>query len=181
VAGGFHCADHPHSRLHLRRRSYIDKNPPNLQLRLGRLLLNWSTSHCNRPYCGPNAGNLSLWYQGSLVDIPPERLNGYLTSIAVHSYLYIVVMMLAKLPLLLFLYRIFKVLTRFRYTTWALGTVIALWSIISVLLSMFSCRPIRAAWDLAQRLDPKTVCYPESYTVISDHDFCNITTEFALI
>lgn len=115
------------------------------------------------------------------VNIPPKRLNGYLTIIAVDGYLYIIVMMLAKLSLLLFLYRIFKVDTKFRYTTWIVGTIIVLWSVISVLLSIFSCRPLTASWNLAERLNPKTVCNPEIYTVINYYGFCNIITDFALI
>lgn len=104
-----------------------------------------------------------------------------LQILGTHRYIYVIVMMLAKSALLLFLYRIFKFDTKFRYMTWALGTIIVLWSIISVLLLMFSCRPTTAPRNLAQRLDPKTVFYPESYIVINYYDFCNSITDFALI
>ena len=56
-----------------------------------------------------------------------------------------------------------------------------LWGTLSILLAIFSCRPLAATWNLRLRMDPKTVCYPESYEVINVYGFCNIVTDFMLL
>ncbi|KAL8764616.1 MAG: hypothetical protein Q9194_006944 [Teloschistes cf. exilis] len=118
-------------------------------------------------------------------DIPPEYYNGYLTAspntIAVDGYLYIVAITAAKMSLLLFLYRIFHVDKRFRIAAWITGGILVLWSLITILLAIFSCRPIKASWDLKVRMDPKTVCYPKAYDVSNVYGFCNVITDVVLI
>ncbi|KAI4231901.1 MAG: hypothetical protein LQ352_008377, partial [Teloschistes flavicans] len=114
-------------------------------------------------------------------DIPPEYYNGYLTTIAVDGYLYTVAITAAKLSLLLFLYRIFHVDRKFRIAAWITGAVLVLWSLITILLAIFSCRPIKASWDLKVRMDPKTVCYPKAYDVENIYGFCNVITDVVLI
>ena len=89
--------------------------------------------------------------------------------------------MLAKLSLLLLLYRIFKVDRKFRIASWMLGIFFVVWSIVTLLLCIFSCRPIKATWDLMLFLDPKTRCEPKMYNVINIHGFCNIISDFALL
>ncbi|KAL8685821.1 MAG: hypothetical protein Q9218_007524 [Villophora microphyllina] len=114
-------------------------------------------------------------------DIPPEWYNGYLTTVAVDGYLYTVAITFAKLSLLLFLYRIFHVDKRFRIAAWITGAILTSWSLITILLAIFSCRPVRASWDLKVRMDPKTVCYPKSYDVENVYGFCNVITDVVLI
>lgn len=88
---------------------------------------------------------------------------------------------LAKLSLLLYLYRIFWVDKKFRIAAWILGTVVALWAIITVFLAMFSCRPVTASWNMTQRLDPTTVCNPKSYDVENAYGFCNVVSDLVLV
>lgn len=97
------------------------------------------------------------------------------------GYLYIVAITAAKLSLLLFLYRIFHVDKRFRIAAWITGGILVLWSLITILLAIFSCRPIKASWDLKVRMDPKTVCYPKAYDVSNVYGFCNVITDVVLI
>ncbi|KAL8936880.1 MAG: hypothetical protein Q9216_004705 [Gyalolechia sp. 2 TL-2023] len=89
--------------------------------------------------------------------------------------------MLAKVSLLLFLYRIFRVDQKFRIATWTIGLVVVLWSAVSFLLCIFACRPIKASWNVELLLDPNTDCYPQAPNVINYHGFCNIITDFALL
>lgn len=98
-----------------------------------------------------------------------------------NGLLYILIIMLVKISLLVFLYRIFGVDAKFRYTTWVVGTIVTIWSVVSILLAIFSCRPLGATFNLELRIDPKTVCYPESYIVILYYGLCNIITDFALL
>ena len=114
-------------------------------------------------------------------DVPFSHLNGLLTVAAVDGYLYMIVTMLAKMSLLLFIYRNFKVSTKFRYTAWVVGTVIVLWTAVSVALAIFSCRPLTASWNLKERMDPSTVCRPEPYMVELVYGYCNIIADFALL
>ena len=100
---------------------------------------------------------------------------------AVDGYLYVIAISLAKLSLLLYLYRIFWVDKKFRIAAWILGTIIALWAIITVFLAIFSCRPVTASWNITQRLDPKTVCNPKSYDVENAYGFCNVISDVVLV
>lgn len=88
---------------------------------------------------------------------------------------------MAKLSLLLFLYRIFRVSRKFRIATWALGFMIVVWSMVTLLLMIFSCRPIKANWNPKLYLHPKTRCYPKSYNVLNIHGYCNVISDFALL
>ena len=100
---------------------------------------------------------------------------------AVDGYLYVIAISLAKLSLLLYLYRIFWVDKKFRIAAWILGTVVALWATITVFLAIFSCRPVTASWNMTQRLDPKTVCNPKSYDVENAYGFCNVISDIVLV
>lgn len=115
------------------------------------------------------------------VDVPPSLLQGEMLTEAIDGYFYMLAITLAKLSLLVFLYRIFSIDRGFRYTSWIVGVLISVWAIISVGLAMFSCRPVAAAWDLKLRMDPDTVCKPENYDVINVFGFCNILADFALL
>ncbi|KAL8662642.1 MAG: hypothetical protein Q9168_008225 [Polycauliona sp. 1 TL-2023] len=124
-------------------------------------------------------------------DIPPDMLSGYITEftdpsrktqmVAIDGYLYVVALTLAKLSLLIFLYRIFRVDKRFRIATWILGVTLTVWAIITVFLAIFACRPVAASWNAKLMLDPKTRCYPKSWNTMNIFGFCNIITDFALI
>lgn len=63
---------------------------------------------------------------------------------AVGSYLYFLGIMPGKLSPLLSLYCIFRVNLNFRIATWALGLMLVVWSTISILLMIFSCRTVKA-------------------------------------
>ncbi|KAL9599995.1 MAG: hypothetical protein Q9219_003464 [cf. Caloplaca sp. 3 TL-2023] len=89
--------------------------------------------------------------------------------------------MTAKISLLLFLWRVFHVDKKFRVAAWTLSAVLVLWSLVSFLLCIFSCRPLKASWDIRLILNPKTRCNPKSYDVINMHGFCNILTDFGLL
>ncbi|KAI4184575.1 MAG: hypothetical protein L6R41_004650 [Letrouitia leprolyta] len=115
------------------------------------------------------------------VDHPPYMWNGWLTMSAVNTYLYVLGTALAKISLLLFLYRIFRVEQKFRIAAWTIGTVLAVWSLITVLLAIFGCHPIEANWNAKLYMDPKTHCHPKVYNVVNYHGFCNIITGFALL
>ena len=89
--------------------------------------------------------------------------------------------MLAKVSLLLFLYRIFNVDFKFRIASWIIGFVVVVWSLVTLCLMIFSCHPIKANWNVMLLADPKTHCYPKVYNVINIHGYCNIITDFALL
>ncbi|KAL8847068.1 MAG: hypothetical protein Q9221_007887 [Calogaya cf. arnoldii] len=95
--------------------------------------------------------------------------------------MYILGTMLAKLSLLVFLYRIFRVNRNFRIATWAVGFMLVVWSLVSLLLMIFSCRPIKANWNVKLYLDPTTRCYPKSYNILNIHGYCNVISDFALL
>ncbi|KAL8699340.1 MAG: hypothetical protein Q9224_001458 [Gallowayella concinna] len=114
-------------------------------------------------------------------DLPPEFYNGFLRTSTSSSYLYMLGTMLAKISLLLFLYRIFSVDRKFRIAAWALGTILVGWTIISFFLRIFACRPIKASWDVKLQLDPETRCNPKSYNTLNVHGICNIITDFGLL
>ena len=59
--------------------------------------------------------------------------------------------------------------------------MLVVWSLLSLLLMIFSCRPIKANWDVKLCLDPKTKCNPKSYNVINIHGHCNVFSDFALL
>ena len=134
-------------------------------------------------------------------DQPLENYNGYprvsilglsatiqlspsLTSIqtaAVNRLLYILGIMLAKLSLLIFFYRIFKVDSRFRLAAWLLGTLLVTWSTVSVLLNLFACRPLRGPWDVNMILGGRVHCAVQVYNTVNVQGVCNIITDFALL
>ncbi|KAL9001423.1 MAG: hypothetical protein Q9188_005455 [Gyalolechia gomerana] len=114
-------------------------------------------------------------------DIPPEYYNGFLTTIAVDGYLYMVAITLAKISLLIFLYRIFRVDKTFRIVSWVTGGILVIWGTTAVLLAIFACRPIRASWNIDLLHDPKTRCNPEAYNTENVFGFCNVVTDFLLM
>ena len=99
----------------------------------------------------------------------------------VHTYTYLLGIVLAKLSLLLYLYRIFRVDLRFRIACWIIGITVTVWTFVTLMLCLFSCRPVRATWEVALLLDPKTKCNPKIYNTIWVQGFCNIITDFALL
>ncbi|KAL8693487.1 MAG: hypothetical protein Q9224_003740 [Gallowayella concinna] len=101
--------------------------------------------------------------------------------LAVDGYLYIVAIALAKISLLLFLYRIFQVDKRFRIASWIVGAVLVIWSTVTLFLTIFACRPVKASWNLKLMKDPKTKCHPKAWDTSNIYGFCNIITDFALI
>ncbi|KAL8852979.1 MAG: hypothetical protein Q9221_002127 [Calogaya cf. arnoldii] len=116
-----------------------------------------------------------------LYDIPPSMYYGYFWTGVLRGYLYILGLTLAKLSLLLFLYRIFKIDRAFRVLSWILGAILVVWTTVSLLLCIFACRPIKASWVLSVQLDPRTVCPIKAYDVQNIHGYCNIITDFALL
>ena len=102
-------------------------------------------------------------------------------AIAADGYLYMLAITLAKVSLLLFLYRLFRVDPKFRYASWALGTEVTLWGKISILLALFSYRPLSAQFNFIERFDPKTVCKSQNYDIMNVYGFYNIITDFALV
>ncbi len=50
------------------------------------------------------------------------------------TYIYVIGIMFAKVSLLLFLYRIFRVNRKFRIVSWIIGAVVVIWVGISCLL-----------------------------------------------
>ncbi|KAI4129508.1 MAG: hypothetical protein LQ341_006563, partial [Variospora aurantia] len=63
-----------------------------------------------------------------LYDIPPSMYYGYFWTGVVRGHLYILGLTLAKLSLLLFLYRIFRVDRTFRILSWLLGAILTIWT-----------------------------------------------------
>ncbi|KAI4268477.1 MAG: hypothetical protein L6R38_007832, partial [Xanthoria sp. 2 TBL-2021] len=116
-----------------------------------------------------------------LYDIPPSMYYGYFWTGVVRGYLYILGLTFAKLSLLLFLYRIFKIDLTFRVLSWILGAVLVVWTTVSLLLCIFACKPIKASWVLSVQLDPATKCPIKAYDVNNIHGYCNIITDFALL
>ena len=98
-----------------------------------------------------------------------------------HTYSYLLGILLAKLSLLLFLYRIFHVDRRFRIASWMVGITVVVWTFVTLMLLIFPCKPLKATWDTWLLLDPKTKCYPQPYNTIWVQGFCNIITDFALL
>lgn len=50
----------------------------------------------------------------------------------------------------------------------------AVWSLVTVLLVCFSCKPLAASFNYKLRYAPTRVCKPESYDVETIFGFCNI-------
>ncbi|KAL8914329.1 MAG: hypothetical protein Q9171_001049 [Xanthocarpia ochracea] len=116
-----------------------------------------------------------------LYDIPPSMYYGYFWTGVVRGYLYVLGLTLAKLSLLLFLYRIFKIDLAFRVLSWILGAILVIWTTVTLLLCIFACKPIKASWVLSVQLDPATKCPIKAYDVNNIHGYCNIITDFALL
>ncbi|KAL8991812.1 MAG: hypothetical protein Q9169_007630 [Polycauliona sp. 2 TL-2023] len=114
-------------------------------------------------------------------DIPLEYWRGYLHTAVTASYTYVIGITLAKISLLLFLYRIFRVERKFCYASWVIGGVITIWSTVSLLLCIFACRPVNASFDYDTAASPTTVCPIKTVTVLNIHGICNIITDFALL
>ena len=114
----------------------------------------------------------------SQAQTPPDH---HQQLVAVDGLLYIVAITIAKFAILIFLYRIFKVSAKFRYTSWAVGAIMAVWALITVLLVCFSCKPIAAIFNYKLRFAPTTVCKPEPYDVENIFGFCNILVDFMLL
>ncbi|KAL8951239.1 MAG: hypothetical protein Q9222_002767 [Ikaeria aurantiellina] len=114
-------------------------------------------------------------------DLPPEYYQGFLITNVINTYLYIIGVTLAKISLLLFLYRIFRVDRNFRIASWVIGAVLTIWSIISLLLKIFACRPVKASFVLKLYIAPTTHCPIKSYDVTNIHGLCNIITDFAIL
>lgn len=115
------------------------------------------------------------------VDLTPYDLQGETLAVSVDGLLYVFAISLVKLSILLFLYRLFGINRKFRYTAWVVGFIISVWGLVTLLLAIFSCRPILAAFNFRLRVDPKTVCKPEDYNVENIFGFCNILADFALL
>ncbi|KAI4272320.1 MAG: hypothetical protein L6R35_006485 [Caloplaca aegaea] len=109
-------------------------------------------------------------------DLPPSMYNGYLTTGAVGIYLYILGIMFAKVSLLLFLYRVFRADRRFRIASWVIGIVVVVWCLVSFLLMIFGCRPIKASWDVFLTFGRERRCNPKAYDVINIH----VSLEYSL-
>ncbi|KAL8665980.1 MAG: hypothetical protein Q9168_007585 [Polycauliona sp. 1 TL-2023] len=116
-----------------------------------------------------------------LYDIEPSMYYGYFWTGVVRSYLTILGLTFAKLSLLLFLYRIFKIDTAFRILSWILGAVLVIWTTVSLLLCIFACKPIKASFVLSIQLNPATKCPIKAYNVSNIHGYCNIISDFALL
>ncbi|KAL8919435.1 MAG: hypothetical protein Q9208_006813 [Pyrenodesmia sp. 3 TL-2023] len=116
-----------------------------------------------------------------LYDIPPSMYYGYFWTAVVRGYLYTIGLTFAKLSLLIFLYRIFRVDRTYRILSWILGAILIIWTTVSLLLSIFACKPIKASWVLSIMLDPRTKCPIKAYDVNNIHGICNIITDFALL
>ena len=95
--------------------------------------------------------------------------------------LYVASVTFAKLAILIFMYRIFKIVPKFRYTGWTIGIIMSLWALISILLVSFSCRPVRAAFVYSVRARPTTVCPISAPKVEIVFGFCNIFVDFVLL
>ena len=107
--------------------------------------------------------------------------NPYQQLIVADGLLYVVSVTFAKLAILIFMYRIFRIVPKFRYTAWAIGVIMSLWAFISVLLVIFSCRPVVAAFDYNVRMLPTTVCPISAPKVEIVFGFCNIFVDFMLL
>ncbi|KAL8979450.1 MAG: hypothetical protein Q9177_006142, partial [Variospora cf. flavescens] len=123
----------------------------------------------------------SLPIRRHLYDIPPSMYYGYFWTGVVRGHLYILGLTLAKLSLLLFLYRIFRVDRTFRILSWLLGAILTIWTTVSLLLCFFACKPIKASWVLSMQFEPTTKCPIKPYDVQNIQGFCNIITDFALL
>ena len=55
------------------------------------------------------------------------------------------------------------------------------WALVTVLLVVFSCNPIAAAFSLQIRLLPTTVCKISAPKVETIFGFCNIFVDFMLL
>ncbi|KAL8747096.1 MAG: hypothetical protein Q9184_007649 [Pyrenodesmia sp. 2 TL-2023] len=116
-----------------------------------------------------------------LYDVHPSMYYGYFWTGVVRGYLHNIGLTFAKLSLLIFLARIFRIDRTYRVASWILGAVLTIWTAVTLLLCIFACRPIKASWVLSVQLDPRTVCPIKAYDVNNIHGFCNIITDFALL
>ncbi|KAI4089975.1 MAG: hypothetical protein LQ339_008461 [Xanthoria mediterranea] len=114
-------------------------------------------------------------------DLPPEYYQGWFGTNVLRTFLYVIGITLAKLSLLFFLYRIFRVDRKFRIASWIIGAVLLIWSAITLLLKIFACRPVRASFDLHLYMQPSTTCPIKTYVITNIHGFCNIFTDFAIL
>lgn len=86
--------------------------------------------------------------------------------------------MFAKLAILLFIHRIFGVVSKpFSYCSWALGLLIFLYSTICGLMAIFGCHPLSASWSLA-KLQAKCIDGSEILLVFG---YFNVFSDFLLL
>ena len=79
------------------------------------------------------------------------------------------------------MYRIFRVDRKFVIVSWTIGAVLTVWTTITLLLCIFACRPVKAAFNIMLLLSKTTYCPIKSPDVLNIHGFCNIITDFALV
>ena len=89
---------------------------------------------------------------------------------------------MAKLAVLILLYRIFGVDRRFRWVCLALGPIIFLWSLITAIMQIFRCRPFKATWSAVYTLE-----HPDGYKCLDRillttvYGWFNIFSDFMLL
>ncbi|KAL6716863.1 hypothetical protein ACLMJK_004775 [Lecanora helva] len=92
-------------------------------------------------------------------DLRPDQIDGLLTSVAVDTSLYFLAIAFAKLAILIFIYRIFSIDARFRWTCRVFGAIICLLALLSTLLNFFACSPVAARYTLtAMKEHPNFQC-----------------------
>ena len=99
---------------------------------------------------------------------------------AVDDYRYVIAISLSKLCLLLYLSRIFCLDQNFQIAAWIIDIVVALWTTITVIVAIFSCRPVTASWNVNQRLNLTTVCNAKRDDVENAYGFRNVTSDMVL-
>ena len=114
-------------------------------------------------------------------DVPLSALRSEAVVVPLDGHLYVLAITLAKLSILLFLYRIFSVNSKFRIVSWIVGVVISVWASVTLLLGIFACKPIIAQFNFELRFAPSTVCSPEPWHVQNIYGFCNIIADFVLL
>ena len=102
-------------------------------------------------------------------------------SVGVDTVLYFFAVAFAKIAILIFLYRIFSVDTKFKWSCCFVGSLVSLWTTISALITIFSCRPFMARWSFTfQQEHPEFKCISTSMIILY-YGWFNTVTDYVLL
>ncbi|RAK78939.1 uncharacterized protein BO72DRAFT_61788 [Aspergillus fijiensis CBS 313.89] len=95
-------------------------------------------------------GCLDAGFAIDIWDLSVSELVTYRKTILAMAVIHIQALAFAKFAVLMLYYRVLKFITPWRYTLWAVGSSIGLYSVILVFMLIFACVPIEDGWSLTR-------------------------------